>query len=65
MSGSPVELLLNRTWRPQLEIIAAAGLPPLDQASNVLRPTTVVRLSLRLPPTLSASQAVATVKELL
>jgi acetylornithine deacetylase/succinyl-diaminopimelate desuccinylase-like protein len=26
------ELLLNRTWRPQLEIIGAAGLPTLDAA---------------------------------
>ena len=31
----------------------------------MLRPTTAVKLSLRLPPTLSASDAAATVKELL
>ena len=34
------QLLLNRTWRPQLEITGAAGLPALEQAGNVLRPVT-------------------------
>ena len=53
------ELLLNRTWRPQLEIIGAAGLPALEQAGNVLRPETRVKLSLRLPPTADPDAAVA------
>lgn len=63
--GDAAELLLNRTWRPQLEIIGAAGLPPLEQAGNVLRPETRVKLSLRLPPTLDPKAAVARLEETL
>ena len=59
------ELLLNRTWRPQLEITGAAGLPPLDKAGNVLRPMTTVKLSVRLPPTANAAAAVRVIKRLL
>jgi acetylornithine deacetylase/succinyl-diaminopimelate desuccinylase-like protein len=59
------ELLLNRTWRPQLEVIGAAGLPALDKAGNVLRPVTTVKLSVRLPPTANAAAAVRTIKRLL
>jgi len=59
------ELLLNRTWRPQLEITGAAGLPPLGKAGNVLRPVTTVKLSVRLPPTASAGVAARTIKRLL
>src|SRR3546814_13587525 len=43
------ELVLNRTWRPQLAITGADGLPPLASAGNVLRPFTAVKLSLRIP----------------
>jgi acetylornithine deacetylase/succinyl-diaminopimelate desuccinylase-like protein len=59
------ELLLNRTWKPALEITGAAGLPPLQSAGNVLRPVTTVKLSLRLPPTLDANAAQRYVKTLL
>ena len=59
------EQLLNRTWRPQLEIIGAAGLPALESAGNVLRPRTTVKLSLRLPPTLDAGVATTALRELL
>ena len=58
------ELLLNRTWRPQLEITGAAGLPSLDQAGNVLRPLTAVQVSLRLPPLVDPDRAMAFVKGL-
>jgi len=59
------QLLLNRTWRPALEITGAAGLPPLETAGNVLRPVTTLKLSLRLPPTLDAGTARQHVKKLL
>jgi acetylornithine deacetylase/succinyl-diaminopimelate desuccinylase-like protein len=58
------EALLNRTWRPQLAITGAAGLPPLDKAGNVLRPLTAAKISLRLPPTLNANAATTTLKQL-
>ena len=60
-----VELILNRTWRPQLSITGAGGLPGLESAGNVLRPGTAVKISLRLPPTLDAVKAGADLKALL
>ncbi|MFQ5665405.1 MAG: M20 family metallopeptidase [Candidatus Binatia bacterium] len=59
------ELLLNRTWRPQLEITGIAGLPPLDKAGNVLRPVTTAKLSLRLPPLTDADRATHRLQQLL
>ena len=51
------ELVLNRTWRPQLTVIGASGLPQPGDAGNVLRPSTTLALSLRLPPTADAAAA--------
>jgi acetylornithine deacetylase/succinyl-diaminopimelate desuccinylase-like protein len=50
------ELVLNRTWRPQLSVTGVGGMPPLDSAGNVLRPETSVKLSVRVPPTLSGAK---------
>jgi len=46
----PKELLLNRTWRPALSVTGAAGMPSLENAGNVLRPITAVKISIRIPP---------------
>lgn len=51
VTDDPTEQLLNRTWRSQLEITGADGLPSCEQAGNVLRPSTSLSLSLRIPPT--------------
>jgi acetylornithine deacetylase/succinyl-diaminopimelate desuccinylase-like protein len=59
------ELVLNRTWRPQLAITGADGLPPLASAGNVLRPQTAAKVSLRLPPTLDGARAAEVLKKLL
>jgi acetylornithine deacetylase/succinyl-diaminopimelate desuccinylase-like protein len=64
-SADPVELVLNRTWRPALAITGAGGLPAIDNAGNVLRPATSVKISLRLPPTCDAKQATEKLKTLL
>jgi acetylornithine deacetylase/succinyl-diaminopimelate desuccinylase-like protein len=55
VATDPLELLLNRTWRPALAYTGQAGLPDLVQGGNVLRPQTSIKLSLRLPPTLDAT----------
>jgi acetylornithine deacetylase/succinyl-diaminopimelate desuccinylase-like protein len=55
VDGDPLELLLNRTWRPALAITGQAGMPDLVQGGNVLRPRTSLKLSLRIPPTLDAT----------
>jgi acetylornithine deacetylase/succinyl-diaminopimelate desuccinylase-like protein len=60
-----VELILNRTWRPALATIGMAGLPAPQDAGNVLRPSTTVKLSLRLPPTMDAGEGARIVKEAL
>jgi acetylornithine deacetylase/succinyl-diaminopimelate desuccinylase-like protein len=65
VTTDPVELVLNRTWRPQLAIVGAEGLPAPSNAGNVLRPFTSLKLSLRLPPTVNARAAAALVKETL
>ncbi|MGH8647387.1 MAG: M20/M25/M40 family metallo-hydrolase, partial [Gammaproteobacteria bacterium] len=59
------ELILNRTWRPALSIIGIGGVPKPEHAGNVLRPSTEVKLSLRLPPTCDAHAASQALKGLL
>ncbi len=61
----PAQLLLRRTWSPTLCITAAAGLPDLSSAGNVLRASTTLKLSIRLPPTCDAKRATARVKHTL
>jgi acetylornithine deacetylase/succinyl-diaminopimelate desuccinylase-like protein len=61
----PVEMILNRAWRPQLAITGAEGLPNIESAGNVLRPGTAVRVSLRLPPGVNGATARRRVAELL
>jgi acetylornithine deacetylase/succinyl-diaminopimelate desuccinylase-like protein len=63
LSDSPVELVLNNTWRPTLAVTGAAGLPALENAGNVLLPLVALKLSFRLPPTADAEKAAAVVKE--
>jgi acetylornithine deacetylase/succinyl-diaminopimelate desuccinylase-like protein len=65
VSKDPMELLVNRTWKPALAITGQAGLPDLLQGGNVLRPQTSIKLSLRIPPTLDATNIDARLKELL
>jgi len=45
-----VELYLNNTWRPNVSITGAAGLPEITKAGNVVRPFTECRVSMRLSP---------------
>lgn len=61
----PVELILNRTWRPALAVTGLEGAPAIGDAGNVLRPFTVAKLSLRLPPTLDAEKVGPALKALL
>jgi acetylornithine deacetylase/succinyl-diaminopimelate desuccinylase-like protein len=61
---NPTELILNRTWRATLSVIGVEGIPSLDNAGNVLRPKTAVKLSFRLPPNCNAEKATADLKQL-
>jgi len=60
----PAELLLNKTWRPQLAVVGGEGLPSLE-GGNVMRTHTSIKLSIRLPPTGDASVAIPALKKLL
>jgi acetylornithine deacetylase/succinyl-diaminopimelate desuccinylase-like protein len=65
MNADPAELILNRTWRPALSITGFEGAPRIQDAGNVLRPATSVKVSLRLPPTKDADTAGDALKALL
>lgn len=53
------DLVLNRTWRPFVEVVGAEGLPALPKAGNVLRPYTTVKVSVRVPPTADPDRCTA------
>ncbi len=61
----PLQVLINRTWKPTLSVTGVDGLPELKNAGNVLRPFTAFKLSLRLPPLVDGNEAAATLKALL
>jgi acetylornithine deacetylase/succinyl-diaminopimelate desuccinylase-like protein len=65
MSDDLTELVLNRTWRPQLAVTGIDGLPSPVDAGNVLLPSTVAKLSLRLPPNLDSAKASDLIHKLL
>ena len=62
MGGDRTELVLNRTWRPTLSVVAAEGLPALKDGGNVLRPRTALKLSVRLPPGADPDKSLAAIK---
>ena len=59
------EIYLNTNWRPALAVTGASGLPTVDKAGNVLRPSTTLRVSIRLPPGKESSEALKQAKDLL
>ncbi|MGH8279315.1 MAG: M20 family metallopeptidase [Gammaproteobacteria bacterium] len=58
-------LLADNTWGATLSVTGAEGLPAIENAGNVLRPHTAVKLSFRLPPTADARKVAAEIKQLL
>ncbi len=62
MAANLTELILNRTWRPQLAVTAMAGYPLPENGGNVLLPYSTAKLSIRLPPTCDAVKATKAIK---
>jgi acetylornithine deacetylase/succinyl-diaminopimelate desuccinylase-like protein len=62
MGADNAELLLQKTWWPQLAVTGMDGYPLPANGGNVLLPFSIAKLSLRLPPSLKAEQARAVVK---
>ena len=65
VGDDPAEQLLARTWRATLSVVGADGLPPTERAGNVLRPSTSLKLSFRLPPTADPKLAQRAITEAL
>ena len=65
MSDDPTELVLNNTWAASLAVTGLGGAPSPDEAGNVLRPETTARLALRIPPTINAEAAAASLRKVL
>ena len=57
LAPDPVERLTARTWGGALEVTGADGLPATRDGGNVLRPSTSLKFSLRLPPDVDAQAA--------
>lgn len=49
-SSDPVQAILRNTWEPTLSILGADGLPSTSEASALLRASTSLALSFRIPP---------------
>ena len=60
-TDDPAQQLLARTWHGTLSVVGADGLPPTSRAGNVLRPSTALKLSFRLPPTADPDAALAAI----
>jgi acetylornithine deacetylase/succinyl-diaminopimelate desuccinylase-like protein len=57
LTPDPVARLTARTWSAALEVTGADGLPLPRDGGNVLRPSTTLKFSLRLPPDVDAQAA--------
>ncbi len=59
------ESIIHRNWYPELSISGADGLPSVEEAGNVLRPFTRLKIGIRLPPTVNAPKASAALEKIL
>lgn len=59
------ELYLNVNWRPSLAVTGADGMPPLAKSGNVVRASTSLRVSIRIPPGLDSKEALAKATEII
>lgn len=62
MTNDGAEMILEKTWRPQLAVTGMEGYPLPANGGNVLLPYSTAKLSLRVPPTGDAEKARAAVK---
>ncbi len=59
------QMVLNRTWRPQLAVTGMDGYPQPGDAGNVLLPYSTAKLSIRIPPTLNGADATRAIRQAL
>ncbi len=58
LANTPAEEILNRAWAPAMAATGVAGVPTLEDAGNVLRAYTAMKLSFRLSPTANVTTAI-------
>ncbi|MGH9291891.1 MAG: M20/M25/M40 family metallo-hydrolase [Acidimicrobiales bacterium] len=63
--GSVVDLILARSWGASLALVGMDGIPPADNAGNVIRPFTRAKIAVRVPPTCDPSIAARRIEEVL
>lgn len=59
-----IDVYLGGTWKATLTVTGQTGLPPHSTAGNVLRASTSIRISIRLPPTLNNEEASKIIDEI-
>ena len=55
--AGPVDRAVRNAWHGSVAVVGAAGFPPPETAGAVLRPSTSLKLVVRLPPTCDADRA--------
>jgi len=63
--NDPLDIFLTMNLSPSLSIIGADGIPSIQDAGNVLRTNTDLKISIRTPPGISAEEVAVKVQELL
>jgi acetylornithine deacetylase/succinyl-diaminopimelate desuccinylase-like protein len=64
-ADDPAARTLRNAWLASVAVVGADGLPPTGEAGNVLRPSTSLRLVIRIPPTCDADAAAAALERAL
>lgn len=64
-SETTEDMIVAMNWEPTLSIIGADGIPSVQDAGNVLRTNTDLKLSFRIPPGVDSEYAIARAKEIL
>jgi acetylornithine deacetylase/succinyl-diaminopimelate desuccinylase-like protein len=59
------DIIIRNTWKPALVITGAEGFPELETAGNLILPSTSLRLSMRLPPSVDSKKCAEIVKGIL
>ena len=65
VSNDVSAMIRAHTWEPALSVTGASGFPPSNQAGNVLRPFTELKLSMRIPPGVDHVSASEAMKKML
>ncbi|HIF36840.1 MAG: peptidase M20 [Methanobacteriota archaeon] len=62
---NPLDIFLTMNLSPSLSIIGADGIPSIQDAGNVLRTNTDLKISIRTPPGINAEEVAIKVQKLL